>query len=924
MTGTGEPDFTDLSLLDLFRTEAENYTVILDTGLVEAEHDQRAEKIEPLMRAAHSIKGAARIVGLDPVVSLAHAMEDILSSAQQGKLALSSHHIDLLLKGNDILKHLASLDPEAIPGWLNENLGRIEELSRIIREPGDSPENPRPTEPPPSDPIIKPAASGPAVSDFADLSLLDLFRTEAENYTVILDTGLVEAEHDQRAEKIEPLMRAAHSIKGAARIVGLDPVVSLAHAMEDILSSAQQGKLALSSHHIDLLLKGNDILKQLASLDPEAIPGWLNENLGRIEELSRIIREGESSGPALSGEKPAPAVKTGPVPEPGPSPASDREATAPKEAPGAVSARGNGKGEATSVRVVSASLSRLMGLAGECLVQANLTKPFLSSLLRAKSMQMDLAHEVEELLRTAESADMERETGERVRALHTQLDQIRGLVSQQIETFDLFTRNLERLADRLYDEVLEIRMRPFSDGVPGFPRMVRDLAKDLGKKASLKVVGGSTRVDRDILEKLEAPLTHLLRNSVDHGLETPEKRLAAGKQPEGTVILEARHSSGMLHVKVSDDGGGVDLDRLREKIVRDGRVSAEMAAAMRHEELLDFLFLPGFSTAAKVTEVSGRGVGLDVVRSMVDEVGGTVSALSEQGKGSSFLLCLPLTLSVVRGLLVEIGGEPYAIPLARIDRIFEAPRDRLRILEDKQFITYEHEHLGIVDAHQALQAAPCLASPSDLRIAVISDRLNRYGLVVDKFIGERELVVIPLDPRLGKVPNVTAGAVLEDGSPVLILDIDDLVRSIDNILTQGRLHKVGDESIRPGLSKKRILVVDDSLTVREVERRLLENSGYDVVVAVDGVDGWNLLQGSGRFDLVISDIDMPRMNGIELIRKIKADARLKALPVIIVSYKDREEDRLRGLEAGANYYLTKSSFQDESLHHAVRDMIGEP
>jgi len=379
----------------------------------------------------------------------------------------------------------------------------------------------------------------------------------------------------------------------------------------------------------------------------------------------------------------------------------------------------------------------------------------------------------------------------------------------------------------------------------------------------------------------------------------------------------------MLHITVSDDGRGIDIEKLRSKIVEKGHCTPEMARDLSDEELLNFLFLPGFSTARDITEVSGRGVGLDVVLTMVQGVGGSVRVETKKGSGTSFHLQLPLTLSVLRTLLVEISGETYAIPLTRIDFVIVTNQNRLKILEDKQFYTFENENIGIIDAHQVLRLPSTERDDEDINIVVISDRMNRYGLVVDRFLGERELVVIPLDVRLGKVPNISAGAVLEDGSPVLILDVDDLVRSIDNLLNLGRLKKVGGYRGLKEAQKKHILVVDDSLTVREVERRLLENAGYEVKVAVDGVDGFNALQ-LDRFDLIVSDIDMPRMNGIDLVKKIRSDPNLKEIPIIIVSYKERAEDRIKGLEAGANYYLTKSSFQDEGLINAVRDLIGGP
>ena len=345
---------------------------------------------------------------------------------------------------------------------------------------------------------------------------------------------------------------------------------------------------------------------------------------------------------------------------------------------------------------------------------------------------------------------------------------------------------------------------------------------------------------------------------------------------------------------------------------------------MSPTELADFLFLPGFSTAASLSRVSGRGVGLDVVQSMAQEIGGSVRVSSKAGEGTQFELSLPLTLSVVRALVVTIAGEPYALPLSRVDRVLRVPEATLRAVEGRLYADVDGEAIGLVPAHQPLGLYPSPAPPGPLPVVVVSDRLNRFGLAVEELVGERELVLRPLDPRLGDVPDVGSVAILEDGAPVLVLDVDDLVRSIDHILAGD-----GVATVRRGRETeekrgaRRILVVDDSITVREVERRLLENKGYEVDVAVDGMDGFNRVR-SGRYDLVVSDVDMPRMNGIEMVSRIRHEPALARLPVIIVSYKDREEDRLRGLEAGASYYLTKGSFHDEQLVNAVADLIGEP
>jgi len=284
---------------------------------------------------------------------------------------------------------------------------------------------------------------------------------------------------------------------------------------------------------------------------------------------------------------------------------------------------------------------------------------------------------------------------------------------------------------------------------------------------------------------------------------------------------------------------------------------------------------------------------------------------------------LPLTLSVIRTLLVEISGEPYAFPLTRIDQIIMLDRNAIALTENRQYFTLDGHNIGLVAAHQVLELDDSTPDADQCTTIVISDRLSRYGLVVDRCLGERDLVVRPLDRRLGKVKNISAAALLEDGSPVLLVDVEDLVRSIDHLLASGQLSRINRTTKTSALaSQKRILVVDDSITVREMERKLLQNRGYTVEVAVNGMEGWNAAR-TGQFDLVITDIDMPRMNGIELVNQLKLHPNLKSLPVIVVSYKDREEDRLQGLEAGANYYLTKSSFHDDTLINAVGDLIGK-
>ena len=790
--------------------------------------------------------------------------------------------------------------------------------------------------------------------DYSDMSLLHLFSLEAETQTALLNDGLLTLERDpQHAESLEALMRAAHSLKGAARIVQLGAAERVAHVMEDCFVAAQEGRLVFSSEQIEVLLQGVDVLTRLAQMATtdaaaEALATYQPEVDAQVAALRAIVTPGgaaHGNAPRHTGADNRPpqvppalptssAVATRPV---GPVPVMDEPIPAESSLVPAQStpAPVQSRSEFTPVlsrevvdkdrmvRVTAENLNRLMGLAGESLVESRWTEPFANALRQLKRSQLELADVLERLREALTEVEVPERVAEHVTAARRKANECRHLLAERLTELELFARRSENLADRLYREAIASRMRPFDDGVQGFPRMVRDMARRLGKQVNFEIMGRATEVDRDILERLETPLSHLLRNAIDHGIEPPEERLAVGKPEEGTIRLEAAHKGGMLSITVSDDGRGVELERLRQKVISTQLTTADIATALTEVELMEFLFLPGFSTKESVTEISGRGVGLDVVHEMAREVGGTVRAVSAPGQGMHFYLQLPLTLSVLRTLVVEIAGEPYAFPLARIDRALMLSKDDIDLAAGRQYFTIDDQHIGLISAHQVLELQDSTRHSDTLPVIVISDRLNCYGLVVDRFVGESDLVVQPLDSRLGKIPDISTAALLEDGSPILIIDVEDMVHSVDNLLSGRRLRKVSQAaSATRGPIRKRILVVDDSITVREVERQLLANHGYEVEVAVDGMDGWNAVR-AGRYDLVISDVDMPRMDGFALVSQIKNDARLRALPVMIVSYKGSEEDRTRGLEAGANYYLNKSSFHDETLLQAVVDLIGE-
>lgn len=743
--------------------------------------------------------------------------------------------------------------------------------------------------------------------DLSQMSMLDLFRLEAESQAQVLTIGLLTLESNATAaDQLEACMRAAHSLKGAARIVGVHAGVHVAHAMEDCFVAAQHGEITLRKTHIDLLLRGVDLLTGIANTPESEIGIWMGENPEEVNaflEALKALLDNPGHDEPQDGSGTIPPEPDDHA-EPHTSPAADSREDAERV-----------------LRVTSENLNRLLGLTGESLVQSRWLKPFSASLLRLKRQNYGARKALDELRELLSALPLDERSEAALVDLQHKLHEGHQLLAERLVELGGFDSRSTNLAQRLYHEALACRMRPFADGIRAFPRMVRDLGHSLGKQVRLQVIGETTKVDRDILEKLDAPLGHLLRNAIDHGIESADERLAAGKPAEGSITLEARHSAGMLQITVADDGRGMDLERLRQAVIARNHTNAETAHQLNEAELLAFLFLPGFTMRDTVTEVSGRGVGLDVVQNMVKQVRGTIRVTSEPGLGMRFILQLPLTLSVVRTLLADIAGEPYAFPLAYIVRTLMLPREQIELLEGRQHFNLDGRSVGLVNAHQLLGGSESKVVGNELPVIVVADGGHTYGLVTDRFLGERALVVQPLDPRLGKVKDIAAGALMEDGSPVLIVDVEDFVRSVEKLLLTGHLSQV-QRSMTTDRKRKRVLVVDDSLTVRELERKLLDHVGYEVEVAVDGMDGWNAAR-TGHFDLMVTDVDMPRMDGIELVTLVKKDPNLKHLPVMIVSYKDREEDRRRGLEAGADYYLTKGSFHDETLLQAVVDMIGE-
>jgi len=758
-------------------------------------------------------------------------------------------------------------------------------------------------------------------SGLEDSSLFDLFRMEAEEQVRVLQVELIQLESGAAsAQALESLMRASHSLKGAARIVGLNVIVHLTHAMEDRFVAAQRGH-ALDSSDIDRMLSATDWLSQLQAMEEGNVTGWLESNAQGIEACAAgfqeppegsataeaavhaIIQAGE--GAAIQAEKidERPAV----MPE-------EKKAMAPVTGLGSTSASDEGANSdpnifeqpareerATrerTVRLTAERFDNLLSLSAEALVAARQLSTWGETLNRNHRA-------IGKALQLLEASADSLPSGSPARG---ELERQVAVLATEISDLEQASRANELTAERLYRAVLAGRLRPFSEGITGLPRLVRDTARELGKWVKLEIMGESTRVDRDILERLEAPIRHLVTNAIDHGIESPAQRLAAGKPSEARLRIHAGHENGRLVIIVRDDGGGIDPEKIRERVRSRNLAPAETVAGLSGSELLEFLFLPGFSTRDTTSILSGRGVGLDVVQSMAQEAGGAVTVTSTLDTGTVFRLTLPVTRSVVRVIRVLAGGEPFSVPMVRIDHVAHLEPQGNAEKPEVEWNGRNHPVILLASilglGNHAMPKGP---------VSLLFS--GGFAFVVDRFIDQAELSVRGLDPRLGKIPGVSAAALDEGGLPLLILDMDDLVQTAAG-RSLSATTPIHDDSGAP-----RILVVDDSHTVREMERRLLVRSGYSVSTAQNGQEAWNLLR-LNEYDLLISDVDMPQMNGIELVTRVRANPRLARLPVIILSYKDREVDRNRGLEAGADFYLTKGSFENNSFLQAVIDLVG--
>lgn len=704
-----------------------------------------------------------------------------------------------------------------------------------------------------------------------DPELLGIFLAETREQCQTMEEVLLRLEDGTAsAEDVAGMFRAAHSLKGSARLLGAVDLIPIAHHLETWMDGLRQvahpritGRQAGAVHAALQAL-----LARLAS------PGLLTEDAAwRDRQLAHL----EGGG---SAEPPEMPLAEDPIQASEPEAGTGAEARPP--------APGTGTAEEAQVLVPARRLDDLLALTGELVA-------FQDALRLQGARARDWADSLEEAgPRGAAGAD-----ATRAAAFAGALEDSR--------------HRLSMLLQQLEGTVRDLRLVPLEAVFKALQFGARDLARTLDRNVRFTFDAGRLEVDKRLADGLKAPLLHLIRNALDHGMEAPATRLASGKPPRGHIQLRASRDGGALQLDLEDDGPGVDLEAVRAKAVAGGLLTREEAAQAGPRRLLGCIFLPGFSTRTQATEISGRGVGLDLVRVWVESLRGTVEVDSTPGAGTRFRLRLPLDLATIQSLLVEAGGARLAVPSAVVRACLRTDRSPLKSSGGAPTLAWNGEALPWRPLAEALSAAPSRSRLPAFTLVVDTVQGRRaYG--VDEVWNETQVLEHPLPARLRHLKGFSGWAQTGDGGLCLVVGPG----ALSGLPAPGALPSEGVQAGPP--PQPRILVVDDALTTRVQIRRILESQGYAVVLAVDGEDAWTKL-ASGRFDAVVSDVEMPRLDGLGLTRRIRLEPRFGALPVILVTSLAQEGDRQRGLEAGAQAYIPKSSFDQADLLQALKDLL---
>ena len=775
--------------------------------------------------------------------------------------------------------------------------------------------------------------------------IMEDFLIEAFELIEQIDHDLVELEaNPEDLELLNRIFRVAHTVKGSSSFLNFDVLTELTHHMEDVLNKARKGELKITPDIMDVVLESVDMMKGLlesirdngsdaaAGIDiknicasltqisegeapsaapeapvtapapepvkepepaapaEEAAPEVSDAELSKLSdseveaEIERLLKVRKAEDQARraskgiapkSPEEIAPAASAAPAPAPKPAPSRERDAD--KKVPAASSS--SAVAQEQTIRVEVKRLDHLMNLIGE--------------LVLGKNRLLKIYDDVEE-----------RYEGEKF------LEELNQVVS----SLSLVTTDIQ-LA------VMKTRMLPIAKVFNKFPRMIRDLSRELGKQIDLEISGEETELDKSIVEEIGDPLVHIIRNSCDHGIEDPETRKAMGKPEKGLVQLKAYNEGNHIVVEIVDDGKGLDADMLKAKSIEKGIITEREADAMSEKEAFGLIFKPGFSTAAKVTNVSGRGVGMDVVKTNIEKLNGIIDIESEVGKGTVMKLKIPLTLAIIQSLLVGTQEEFYAIPLASVLETVRVPIDDIYTIDGKNVLRLRDEVLSLVRLSDVFGVNKVFDGGDQTYVVIIGVAEAKLGIIVDTLVGQEEIVIKSMGDYLQNIPGIAGATIRGDGRVTLIIDVGAMMEMAKDIKVNIRAEMEDSTKAKEKPSDYKVLIVDDSKMDRTIMQKSLEPIGVTIIEATNGVEALNIIKsGEHAFDAVLIDIEMPRMDGYTLAGEIRKYSKYRTLPLIAVTSRTSKTDRLRGVEVGMTEYITKP-YSSEYLENVVRKNI---
>ena len=906
-------DAVDEDIYRAFSIEAEQLFDTIREQIARLRGPSSAAAMAPLRNAVHTLKGAAGMAGLGSVSRLAHRMEDILALIDEGRLPAETEILDILVASHDMLGDLVAargstaLIEDAYQS-LNAQFDLLDSLAAELDQP------------------LPPSSAEPefAEEEETDGTLLETFLAEAETHMLSAGDAFraLAAEPSGPPDLLAVLRRSAHTIKGAAGMVGLMAVSHLAKGMQSLLDRIAEGAVRYGPATYEILGDSFDLLADLIEAR--------GHNAAVLERLGPLVERIEAVSAASDAADAAPAVATAPASAPEPriaEPAPPQDSLQP------------------AVRVPMDRLAGVSRLVGEIFLnassfeqQAGAFKRELDELAlnlsRMRRLSAALAEEqsTDEQIRGARSGSgpasaaefdvlefdrysrlnlLSRDLAEATNDLSTLSTQLNSMRIQ----FDAWAGRQRGLSGEAQDQLMRMRLVPLSTLANRLNRTVRVSASKTGKQAVLTLAGMDTEFDKSVADQLSGPLEHLLRNAVGHGIESPEVRIAAGKPLAGQIRLEASHQGAHLVIRLSDDGAGLDYGRIRASAAGLGWMTPDQAASLDQSDLERLILEPGFSTASSLSEISGRGVGLDAVASSVEALRGRLSVKSTPGQGAVFTLRLPVSMAVAKTMIVESGPGRYAVPMVNFTRALRVQHEELEIRDGQAGIQLADGWIPVMDL--AAWLGVCSPNPASAAstLLFVDNGEREIALAVDRVLEAREVVVKPLSRLLRRQQLFSGATILGDGSVVLIINVSTLDPSsaarYPVSLTRGQ---------RPD-ERRKVIVVDDSISVRRSVANLMKSAGWDVLTARDGVDALEHLQDpANRPDLVLMDIEMPRMDGYELATRLRASVEFGSVPIIMITSRAGEKHRRKAASIGVDGYLVKPCTDDALLDEVMRCM----